>query len=325
MRYIFTHKNDCRIRVTISFQVVCKMTAKILDFARPVNGVIVEQKRADGFINATAMAVAHGKDVENWLKTDETFELVAALARRLNIKSNSSKKRNSDSTRVSATYPTLVIVKRGSPELGGGTWIHPKLAISLAQKCNPDFALLVSDWIEEWLTTGKNPIQVDNDEEYRLWQQRYDIRILVKDSLRPELMRLVIQYAEKHSISPRTLAASVHDAMNERIQGAKAKELRALGGLPLGAFLRDYFGASPLVDYAAINKLAKNAIEDRDIEPVQAVYEACDHYLGKSYEPKPVAILENVYKQGRRLKFAKQAILKSKIVQLDLFDIQLAS
>jgi hypothetical protein len=298
---------------------------QILDFARPVNGVIVEQKRADGFINATAMCAAYGKDVENWLKTEETFELVTALAKRLNIQPNSSKKRNSDSTRVSVTYPTLVIVKRGSPQFGGGTWIHHKLAIYLAQKCNPEFALLVSDWVEEWITTGLNPIQVDIDEEYKLWQQRYDIRILIKDSLRPELMRSVVQYAETHGISPRKLASSVHDAMNERIQGMKSKEIRLFNGLPLGVLIRDYFGASPLVDYAAINKLAKNAIEDRDIEPVQAIYEACDNYLGLTYKPKPVSVLENVNLQGRRLKAVKQVRLEAKAVQLALFDNQQAS
>ena len=309
------------------------MTAKILDFARPVNGVIVEQKREDGFINATAMAVAHGKEIKEWFSNRSTIDLVEALALYLMLEIKEGISPDSGIVKVSAAYPSLIVGKRGAPESGGGTWIHPDLAVQLAQWCNPAFAIQVSRWIREWLTTGKNPIQADDDEEYRLWQQRYDIRILVKDSLRPELMRLVIQYAEKHGISPRTLASKVHDAMNERIQGVKAKELRVLGGLPLGVLLRDHFGASPLVDYAAINKLAKNAIEDRDIEPVQAVYEACDHYLGKSYEPRPVAIQEDVHKQGRRLKFAKQAKLKSKSMQLEqlqlkqltLFDIQQAS
>lgn len=41
------------------------MTAQILDFARPVNGVVVHQRIADGFINGTAMCVAHGKDISD--------------------------------------------------------------------------------------------------------------------------------------------------------------------------------------------------------------------------------------------------------------------
>jgi hypothetical protein len=60
------------------------------------------------------MCVAHGKDLSDWLRNDETFELVTVLAQRLGIQPNSAKMPNSIKTRVSATYPTLVIVKRGS-------------------------------------------------------------------------------------------------------------------------------------------------------------------------------------------------------------------
>lgn len=123
-----------------------------------VNGITIGQRQDDGYINGTAMCAAHGKDISDWLKTDETLALVSALARRLEIEPKTGKSGNSVYTRVSATYPTLVIVKRGSPENGGGTWLHPKLAIQIAQWCNPEFALQVSDWIVEWMTTGQNPI-----------------------------------------------------------------------------------------------------------------------------------------------------------------------
>ena len=91
-------------------------------------------------------------------KNDSTFELVAALAKRLDIKFKSPKLGNSVWKRVSATFPTLVRVKRGSPKNGGGTWIHHKLAVPLAMWISPEFALLVSDWVEQWLMTGQNPI-----------------------------------------------------------------------------------------------------------------------------------------------------------------------
>jgi len=297
------------------------MTAKILDFARPVNGVVIQQRRSDGFINATAMAVAHGKDVENWLKTDETFELVAALGRRLNIQPNSSKKRNSDSTRVSGTYPTLVIVKRGSPELGGGTWVHHKLAIHLAQKCNPDFALLVSDWVEEWLTTGKNPIQFDVDQEFVAWQQRHDIRVFLKDFLRPELMDSVVKYAIAHKESPIKLASSVHDLMNKRIQGATSKEIKIFNDLPIGSLIRDYFDSPPLIAYVGINQLAKNAIIDNSVHPLTAVNEACDRYLGKTYVPTLAPIAGNLYLKGEEIKQRRLQKHLTKNAQLTIFDV----
>jgi len=118
-------------------------------------------------------------------------------------------------------------------------------------------------------------------------------------------MDVVVLWAQNHKASPIRLAAAVHDAMNERIQGMKSQQIKALNGLPLSALLRDFFEAPPLVGYAAINKLAKNAIEDRGVEPIQAVHEACDSYFGLAYTPKPLEIAENLYVQGRRLKTAR--------------------
>jgi len=98
-----------------------------------INNIAVEQQIVDGFINGTAMCVAHGKEIKHWFENRETLELIQALTQDLGIE---IKRRNSDvssATRVSATYPDLVISKRGSPENGGGVWLHPDLAIQLAQ------------------------------------------------------------------------------------------------------------------------------------------------------------------------------------------------
>ena len=301
------------------------MTAKILDFARPVNGVIVEQKRVDGFINATAMCVAHGKDISDWLALDSTYKLIAALANLLGVNPNSGISPNSLKTRVSATYPTLVIVKRGSPEFGGGTWMHHKLAVHLAQWCNPEFALLVSDWIEEWLTTGKNPIQVDVDQEFIAWQQRHDIRVFLKDFLRPELMDAVVKYAITNKQSPIKLASSVHNLMNKRIQGVTSKEIKVLHGLPIESLIRDYFDAPPLITYVAINRLAKNAIIHKGVNPIDAVNKACDAYLEASYIPTLALLADNLYLKGEEIKQRRQRVRLVLGKQMSLFDSQKAS
>jgi hypothetical protein len=296
----------------------------VVKFIRQVNGINIEQRVTDGFINGTAMCVAHGKKMDSWFRTQDTLDLFCALAEDLGLPINYSELSNLDVSRLSASkykklFPELMFTKAGSPENGGGTWLHPDLASYLAQQCNKPFAIQVSRWIREWMTTSRNPIKDDLDKEFMLWQQRYDIRIYLKDYLRPELMCSVIRWAEQHGKSPITFCAKVHDLMNERIQGFKAKQLRLMNGLPLGALMRDYFGASPLVCYSAINKLARNAIDDRSLEPLQAVHEACDHFLGKAYEPKPVQILENLYSQEIRLKEAKKRKqISQKFVQLNL-------
>lgn len=288
---------------------------------RDVNGVTVEQRNTDGFINGTAMCSAHSKEISNWLKTDDTWDLVVALAEDLGVKPNPSKKTDSYKTRVSSIYPSLVIVKKGSPEFGGGSWIHPDLAIDLASWCSKKFAIQVSRWVQEWLTTGKNPVysEPDLDKEYIAWQERYDIRIELKDILRPELMEVSRAYAVANNLSPITLCWQVHDTMNERIQGAKSRDIKTLNGLPLSVLLRDYFDTKPLHIYAAINRIAINRIIDSNINPIQAVHDACDNYLGARYVPKLIGKVENLYLQGRKIQKARKIKFLSSHQQLSLF------
>lgn len=285
------------------------MTKKVVSISHYVNHVKVEQRVKDGFVNATAMCLAHGKAINYWFENKETFKLFVALADSLSLPINYRNSGNSYKIGFSATkyaklFPELLVVKRGSPEFGGGTWIHPDLAIQLAQWCNKTFALQVSRWIREWFIQGFAESQKVNSElqkEYQLWLQRRDIRFELKDVLRPELMEVVVAYAKEHCISPYKLCSQVHDLMNKRIQGHKSKELKALGNLPLGDLIRDYFDTKPLVMYSAINKLAKNSIIDKGLDPLTAIDRACDDYLGKQYLAKPYQPVENLYLQGQRL------------------------
>jgi KilA-N domain len=121
-----------------------------------INGLQIEQRCEDGYINASAMCVAYGKDVLDWLKTDNAWKLVVALAEKLRvqpIKYKSSENGTVISTKILITYPTLVVLKQGLLENGGGIWIHYKLAVFLAIWINAGLVPLVLDWVEYWLTT----------------------------------------------------------------------------------------------------------------------------------------------------------------------------
>lgn len=276
------------------------------------------------------MCTAHDKDIVDWFRTTRTFNLFRSLAGDLGIKSNMVLHHDSDISRLSATkyaemFPGLLHVKRGSPKNGGGVWVHPDVSIDLASECNPLFGIQVARWVREWFATGKNPVQSqpDVDKEYIAWQERYDIRIELKDILRPELMEVSRAYAVANSLSLITVCSRVHDIMNERIQGAKSKDIKVLNGLPLFDLLRDYFDTKPLHIYAAINRIAINKIVDCNINPMQAVQEACDDYLGGRYTPKLFQKAENLYIQQRRVQKAlkaKQAKSVKPYQQLSLFD-----
>jgi KilA-N domain len=131
--------------------------------SRNFNGVAIGQRQSNGFINATAMCAAHGKKVDSWLRTQETFNLFDALAAQANTDFNYSNLSDLDKATLSASkysrfFPELITVKRGSPSNGGGTWLHPDLAIQLAQWCNPCFAIMVSRWVRECLAEQVKPI-----------------------------------------------------------------------------------------------------------------------------------------------------------------------
>jgi hypothetical protein len=42
------------------------------------------------------------------------------------------------------------------PEIQG-TWVHPQVAIHLAQWLSPKFAVRVSKWVYDWVSAGKHP------------------------------------------------------------------------------------------------------------------------------------------------------------------------
>ncbi len=268
---------------------------------RPVNGIEIEQRLTDGFINGTAMCVAHGRDISDWLRTDQVLELVTALANNLGVEpeSNSAKKPNSEKTRVSALFPTLVVVKRGSPEVGGGTWLHPDLAIQLAQFCSPAFSLQVSSWVREWLTSAYNPSRIELDKD------RIAIRDEVKDVKRLALTGQIKSFLQKagqyNSSSKETgiFFGRVHNEVNLVITGEKANDMRSRLEGCLGhkindqELLRDYFPIIDLSNYAAICQAAANNME-QGIEPINAVRLAAKQVLPSNYTPKPIDFTEKI-------------------------------
>lgn len=124
---------------------------KLAVIAHNINDSVVEQRRLDGYINATALASAYklatGKrrDVGEWLSNKRTQETLEHL-----------------SSKTGIPVIELYQVFQGSPENGGGTWIHPKLAIRFGIWLSDEFGYLVEEWVEQWLTTGQSPINSES-------------------------------------------------------------------------------------------------------------------------------------------------------------------
>ena len=107
-------------------------------------GNIAVSFRADGYLNATAIAAHFGKQPRDYLKTEQTQQYIAALAENLSVK-----------TKILTKENQIVSVKRGGDEQG--TWLHPKLAIHFARWLDPKFAVWCDMQIEQLLSGSQQP------------------------------------------------------------------------------------------------------------------------------------------------------------------------
>jgi hypothetical protein len=92
--------------------------------------------RQDGFINATELCKAGGKNWYEYIRSKRSKSILEAL------ESNTEKFRNE-----------IIITKIGGDH--SGTWIHRLLAIDLASWIYPPFAVQILKWTDELMSTGK--------------------------------------------------------------------------------------------------------------------------------------------------------------------------
>jgi hypothetical protein len=288
------------------------MAGKIPTVSRDVNGILIEHRQTDGFINATAMSVAHLKDLNDWFTTKDTLELFAALAEDLGVEIKTGDIRNLEASRLSASkyvemFPGLIFSKRGAPEVGGGTWLHPDLAIQLAQWCNKSFALQVSRWVREWMTSAYNPIQLEADAD------RVQIRDELKDRKRLELtgqIKAFLESAGKYkpgSFHTNKTFWEAHDKLNTLLTTETAKQMRERLAKQLGKeiteqeLLRDYFPIGDLANYASLCQAAANEMAMNRTSPLKAIEIAARQVLSHTYSPKPIDFTERIALVRRRL------------------------
>lgn len=96
---------------------------------------VVRQRVKDGYINATAMCQAVGKLFGHYRERGTTQQFLEALSADIGIP-------------ISELVQSF---KGGDPNLQG-TWVHPDVAINLAQWCSPQFAVQVSRWVRDWMS-----------------------------------------------------------------------------------------------------------------------------------------------------------------------------
>jgi hypothetical protein len=98
-----------------------------------VENFVIHQRKPDGYFDAAAMCRAVGRQFHDYRRLDATQEFLKEL---------------SSVTGIPLTGLTKTI--QGGPPHLQGTWVHPDVAIHLAQWCSPKFAVAVARWVREW-------------------------------------------------------------------------------------------------------------------------------------------------------------------------------
>lgn len=104
---------------------------------------IVDQRASDGYINATAMCKVAGKKFSHYLENANTKEYLAELSADAGIPASG----------------LVQVVKGGEPSLQG-SWVHPHVALHLAQWLSAKFAVQVSKWVHDWMSGKGRPAKL---------------------------------------------------------------------------------------------------------------------------------------------------------------------
>ena len=108
---------------------------------RVEEGSVIPQRTGDGYISATALCQSVGKRYSDFRALKSTNEFLVELTAQTGL----------------PEQQLIHVISGGNPSLQG-TWVHPYLAINLAQWLSPKFAVKVSQWVFEWQQGRANPV-----------------------------------------------------------------------------------------------------------------------------------------------------------------------
>jgi KilA-N domain. len=97
--------------------------------SRSWNGTPISRRTTDGYVNATAMCRANGKQWSKYRESDRCQTYLDALAETSEIR-----------------MFDLIESRQGQ---GGGTWVHPQVAVDLARWISAPFAVWMDGWFLE--------------------------------------------------------------------------------------------------------------------------------------------------------------------------------
>ena len=209
-----------------------------------IQGEIIEQRPVDGYIDATAMCKRAGKLFGHYRENATTKSFLEEL-----------------SSDIGIPIPELIQTVRGfSDPKSQGTWVHPQVAINLAQWLSPKFAVQVNKWVIEWISgrvSGNMPSHVRryvanmsripsdhfsmlNELIFSLVAPLEQQGYTLPDRMMPDIStgKLFSNFLRRHNINVDAFPTYLHEFTDE--SGRRDVSARLYPNKYLGAF-RDFF------------------------------------------------------------------------------------
>jgi hypothetical protein len=101
-----------------------------------LEGMTIICRSGDGYVNATQLCKAGGREFRVWRKVQKTEDFMQELASAIPI----------------GIAELIKYENNGSADRA--TWVHPRVAINIAQWISPKFDVKVSAWVHELLVCG---------------------------------------------------------------------------------------------------------------------------------------------------------------------------
>lgn len=179
-------------------------------------GICVSQRAKDGYIDATAMCKTVGKHYYDYARLKATKMFLKALSGKTGI----------------PVLELVQVIKGGNLS---GTWVHPHVAINLAQWLSPEFAVEVSEWVFDWLSGGPktsenmpyhlrryvaNMAKVPNTHFSMLQEMTYNLiapmeanGYTIPESMLPDISegRMFCGWLRKNGIEPKNFPSYIHE------------------------------------------------------------------------------------------------------------------
>jgi len=133
---------------------------KVVTRSLTLNDIVIISRSEDNYINATQLCQAGGKQFNDWFRLNSSKQLLNEAADDIDI----------------PISQLVDIKKRNSGAFDYDTWIHPDLAIQLAQWISSKFALQVSRWIRTLFNDSYveiNKLLADKDKRIKLLENTY--------------------------------------------------------------------------------------------------------------------------------------------------------